>query len=324
MQQDPTNAEFEDEDEFEDEFEDEDELESTSVATDAETDHPSRPVSARQLAANRRNAQKSTGPTSAAGKLRSSRNRINHGMYGDIRPIEHGEFREDPLAVQRTLDDVIEGLQPRNGMERASAVRVANVMIQIGRYHAFETVNLTSMTSVAESNLVGPGVFEAQYNAEMFAELAEVLLREPETYTHGDWHDLLLCIATFDTDIVELYRLLNLDDPARLDESKDLILANIRRHFGEPGEEASRTCAEFARMESERLPDATADFHRAASGIGWMLKNQTLEVHSKILGRLSAALDRELKRYKGLREWTDTQTAAADDAAENTGDDDAA
>ena len=39
----------------------------------------------KQIAANRANAQKSTGPKTAAGKLRSSRNAYRHGLSGPLR-----------------------------------------------------------------------------------------------------------------------------------------------------------------------------------------------------------------------------------------------
>ena len=37
-------------------------------------------VSAKQIAANRRNAQSSTGPTTGAGKARASQNAVTHGL----------------------------------------------------------------------------------------------------------------------------------------------------------------------------------------------------------------------------------------------------
>jgi hypothetical protein len=40
----------------------------------------------KQIAANRANAKKSTGPKSAAGKLRSSRNAYRHGLSGPLLP----------------------------------------------------------------------------------------------------------------------------------------------------------------------------------------------------------------------------------------------
>ncbi len=42
------------------------------------------PVSEKKLIANRRNAQKSTGPKTPYGKLRSSRNAVKHGLYSNF------------------------------------------------------------------------------------------------------------------------------------------------------------------------------------------------------------------------------------------------
>ena len=42
------------------------------------------PVSQKVIEANRRNAQKSTGPRTALGKLRSSRNALKHGFYSNF------------------------------------------------------------------------------------------------------------------------------------------------------------------------------------------------------------------------------------------------
>jgi hypothetical protein len=44
-------------------------------------------ASERQIAANRRNARKSTGPRSGAGKKRASRNAYRHGLTLSIRGI---------------------------------------------------------------------------------------------------------------------------------------------------------------------------------------------------------------------------------------------
>lgn len=52
-------------------------------------------TSERQIAANRENAKKSTGPR-AAGKQRSSQNATKAGLWAqELRPISRGPFRED-------------------------------------------------------------------------------------------------------------------------------------------------------------------------------------------------------------------------------------
>ena len=46
-------------------------------------------ASARQIAANRKNAQKSTGPTSQAGRTRAAKNALQHGLASTDSPFRH-------------------------------------------------------------------------------------------------------------------------------------------------------------------------------------------------------------------------------------------
>lgn len=228
--------------------------------------------------------------------------------------------REDPLALEATVDAVFEVLQPRNGMERACALRIAKLEIQIGRFRAFEAVNLSAATGDATHNMTGPGVFDAQYNAELFGDLAIVLQRDPATFTPAEWRDLLLGAAFFDDDLAELYELLDLDDPSELEGMHEAILVSTGYHQGGSLAEASRQYAQFARSEAERLPDIETELSRASLGVSHLLKNGTLDSHTKILARLSAALDRELNRYERLREITDRRAEMGQDWEDDTTD----
>jgi hypothetical protein len=58
-------------------------------------------ASERQIAANRRNAKKSSGPRSAAGKARSGRNALRHGLAIASRMIP--AFQQDVMALARLL-----------------------------------------------------------------------------------------------------------------------------------------------------------------------------------------------------------------------------
>src|SRR5258707_14702907 len=57
-------------------------------------------VSERRIAANRANAQKSTGPKSAEGKARARRDALKHGMTsrGDVLPLEDEVLFKERLA----------------------------------------------------------------------------------------------------------------------------------------------------------------------------------------------------------------------------------
>ena len=79
------------------------------------------PISARKLASNRANAQKSTGPTSAAGREKVSQNRIRHGLAGTF----HILSCEDVSVFNELLDRFIKSEQPANDVELALVERMA-------------------------------------------------------------------------------------------------------------------------------------------------------------------------------------------------------
>ena len=69
-------------------------------------------ASEKQIAANRANAKRSTGPKTAAGKLRSSRNAFRHGLSGPLPPDPTTSAKIDSLtsllAGEQTSEDYLE------------------------------------------------------------------------------------------------------------------------------------------------------------------------------------------------------------------------
>lgn len=80
------------------------------------------PISDKQLAANRANASRSTGPRTPQGKVRSARNARKHGFAGTDFAIVKIEERE---AVDRLRDDLITVYQPANSQETFAVERIA-------------------------------------------------------------------------------------------------------------------------------------------------------------------------------------------------------
>ena len=93
------------------------------------------PCSDRKLAANRANARCSTGPTSAAGKARSGRNALRHGLYAKDVAIGYWE-RNDYRSF---ADAVVRDLNPRDTLEFVQAERIAALQWRIGRVQRAET-----------------------------------------------------------------------------------------------------------------------------------------------------------------------------------------
>ena len=84
----------------------------------------------RQIAANRRNARRSTGPKSAAGKAASSANALRHGLSAArtvVLPDEDGE------AYERLKQGVIADLDPAGALQTALAQRIAVLLWRLDR-----------------------------------------------------------------------------------------------------------------------------------------------------------------------------------------------
>src|SRR5580658_4179612 len=91
-------------------------------------------ISEKQLEANRRNAQHSTGPKTVEGKAHSSRNNLRHGLTGQISLLP----TEDREAHDKFCNELIESFQPANPIERQFAQSIAEDNWRLNRIRAIE------------------------------------------------------------------------------------------------------------------------------------------------------------------------------------------
>jgi hypothetical protein len=92
-------------------------------------------TSLKQIEANRRNAENSTGPRSEAGKQRSSRNAVRHGLTAEtvIEPLEDAEdYRAFEEAIAASFD-------PETAVERELILRLASLLWRLRRATSIET-----------------------------------------------------------------------------------------------------------------------------------------------------------------------------------------
>ena len=104
------------------------------MTSDPKIDVPSM-TSLKQIEANRRNAQKSTGPTSAEGKQRASRNALRHGLtaetvIGPLEDVEDYEAFEESVAAS---------FDPETAVERELILRLASLLWRLRRATSIET-----------------------------------------------------------------------------------------------------------------------------------------------------------------------------------------
>jgi hypothetical protein len=92
-------------------------------------------TSFRQFQANRRNAQKSTGPRSEQGKQRSSQNAVRHGLTAEtvIEPVEDAEdYKAFEAAVTADYDS-------ETAVERELVLRLTSLLWRLRRATSIET-----------------------------------------------------------------------------------------------------------------------------------------------------------------------------------------
>jgi hypothetical protein len=92
-------------------------------------------ASARQIAANRRNAQRSTGPRTLAGKQRSSHNAVKHGLTAEAVVT----VLENPEDYQSFEAAILADYDVQSTVEHHLATRLASLLWRLRRATLIET-----------------------------------------------------------------------------------------------------------------------------------------------------------------------------------------
>ena len=104
-------------------------------------------ATAAQIEANRRNAQKSTGPKTERGKARARRNAITHGMTArTILPVLP---QEDPKELEDKTQQAIAAMKPRNPLELDLVCRAVRLAGELDRAERVATAHLAHRVRMA-------------------------------------------------------------------------------------------------------------------------------------------------------------------------------
>jgi hypothetical protein len=133
-------------------------------ARDAPAHKP--PVGQRRLAANRRNAQRSTGPRTAAGKKRVSRNALKHGICAATVCLKS----EDRPTFNLFLAEIERELQPRTVMQRILFDQIAGVIWRLRRLHEAQNELFARELDLAADEDGGETLSPAQVLARRFSD----------------------------------------------------------------------------------------------------------------------------------------------------------
>ena len=146
-------------------------------------------ASDKKIEANRRNAQKSSGPKSAEGKSRSRQNAIKHGMRATLAVLPG----EDEAAFAWRIDAWTSDLKPRNPVEQYLVDRAVKVSWQLDRIERAYVARLTANIKNAAAD-PAPSVTQPEGGGRPNAGFAAVLgprgpmplyPNRPHSFTNG-------------------------------------------------------------------------------------------------------------------------------------------
>jgi hypothetical protein len=126
-----------------------------------------KPASAHQIAVNRANAAKSTGPTSPEGKARSSQNSIKHGLCASRFTVVR---LEDPAELEELRANLVHCYRPVNSQELEAIDCMARAQLSMRRAAQLEA---SLFTSALSESLVDPQIRmepELQQNVQVTKE----------------------------------------------------------------------------------------------------------------------------------------------------------
>ncbi|MEW5925314.1 MAG: hypothetical protein AB1746_15135 [Candidatus Zixiibacteriota bacterium] len=110
------------------------------------------PASKKQIKANRKNAQKSTGPKTADGKAIAARNAVNHGLYSQNILIDAPRLKEDPAEFKTLLDQLYTELEPKTIFQEHLVRKIALCLWRSRRAVIAETAEINDQIRDIDSS----------------------------------------------------------------------------------------------------------------------------------------------------------------------------
>ena len=132
------------------------------------------PATDAQIEANRRNAAKSCGPRTEAGKAASRRNALKHGLTAEV-VIPEAEAAE----VERKFRVMKAEMRPSTELAEDLIHDIASMAVRMKRCRLQEAAHLTGRVRQAIDEFVAPEGVSEEEAAELRAEAADLALFDP-------------------------------------------------------------------------------------------------------------------------------------------------
>ena len=224
----------------------------------SQTNPSSNPVSERKLAANRANAQRSTGPRTRDGKQRASMNALRHGILAKSAFCPTIEGDDKRAQFEEILDGLIEEYQPREMTEVMTVQQLAGCYWKLAKVWNYEMQQSLRAQTIDDLNVA------AKDKGFAFAEEAQkkIIMAERKKLAEVGLGQVYLPFAPTMATILRyqgainsmMARCLALLERRR----KERIAAGEAQYTSEPTEETSAHADESALHERTQndAPDA--------------------------------------------------------------------
>jgi hypothetical protein len=258
-------------------------------------------ASKEQRAANRRNAQKSTGPRSDAGKRRSAQNATHHGVYAEGgAAIPRGPFREDPDEVQDFIAEIADCLRPRDAIEIQQAHVIGGLYNRFRRYDRYEAHALSADGFPAWNHAhLEKEIERRQRHIEWALSIAEAMRGEnPEGCPWGPEVAQFFIEEANSGNQLWVQDVWTEDrDPQDAAEWRQAVVGLAGQIFGTP-EAADRWATQFVEEQRVIIEDRASLLLEAAAKRSMA---GTLATASSMLVRLGHQLEGALSLYRALQ-----------------------
>ncbi len=237
-------------------------------------------ISAAQLAANQKNARKSTGPKTEAGKQASSLNALRHGLTAQVVVLP----TDDLAAYHRFTQNFHDDLQPKGALETQLTQSLADDAWRLNRSKALEN-NLFALGITEKAD----GIVTANAEVQNALAMAESLREQTRALSCLSMHQQRVA-HQFERNLVQL-RQLQTERRAR-EENQLRLAAQIYEMHCANAEADAEEAAEHAASGAPNDPNAplTPAGPYQPAGDGFVFTIDEIETYIGRRDRLHEAL----------------------------------